>query len=89
MNGAGEPLGHRSINLLAACWRVLCLREVRHALPKHLARRPTLACKVVRYVAPRLCNRMSDRPRAARLVRSVLKPLEAHGRASSTSKKRS
>ena len=35
MNGAGEPLGQRSINLLTDCPRMPCLREIHRALAKH------------------------------------------------------
>ena len=37
MNGAGEPLGQRSINLLNDCPRMPCLREIHRALAKHPA----------------------------------------------------
>ena len=35
MHGAGKPLGKRSINLLADCPRMPCLREIHQALAKH------------------------------------------------------
>ena len=35
MHGAGEPLGKRSINLLADCPRMPCLREIHQAPAKH------------------------------------------------------
>ena len=35
MNGAGEPLRKRSINLLADCPRMPCLRDIHRALAKH------------------------------------------------------
>ena len=37
MNGAGEPLGQRTVNLLADCPRMPCLREIHRALAKHPA----------------------------------------------------
>ena len=37
MNGAGESLGQRTINLLADCPRMPCLREIHRALAKHPA----------------------------------------------------
>ena len=42
MNGAGEPLGQRSMNLLTDCPRMPCLREIHRVLAKH----PTLQARL-------------------------------------------